>query len=104
MYFYTKEQKAVNAQTGEKEVSCITSAYETMELAEEQLYYDAWYAINQKDTFDFYIGAITNELGNTEKLIRKDWRVPVIPENPTNEDENEESEETSEPEEEGQEG
>lgn len=100
MFFYTKEQKALNAQTGEKEVTCSTFANENKEDAEKQLYYDAWYAIDQKANFDYFIGMITNELGNTENLIRKDWRVPVVPE-PTPEPEPEEPSEEEETIEEG---
>ena len=78
-YFYTKEQKALNAQTEQREVTCSTFAYEDREDAEKQLYYDAWYAIDQKANFDYFIGMITNELGNTEILIRKDWRITPPP-------------------------
>ena len=99
MFFYTKEQKALNATSGEKEVTCSTFAFEEIEDAEKQLYYDAWYAIDQKANFDFFIGVISNELGNNEKLIRKDWRVTPEPTPPEPTDENESPEDGEEQEE-----
>lgn len=94
MYYYACIQ---NLKDGTSPMSI--TAKETSDDAREQLNYDMYYALNQKENYHSILCLVINELGNVERLDR--WEEPAPAPEPTPEPEPEEPSEEEETIEEG---
>lgn len=65
MFYYTIIQ---HKKDGNNPTS--TTIKETKDDAREQLYYDMWYAINQKDSFNKVMAYYVDEIGNVIELLK----------------------------------
>ncbi|MBP5596971.1 MAG: InlB B-repeat-containing protein [Pseudobutyrivibrio sp.] len=70
MYFYTCIQIKKDGTT-----PMITVPKETLNDADEQMSYDRWYTLNQKELFDYVLLLVVNSVGNVEMMWK--YEAPV---------------------------